>query len=102
MAKWTEQELDAIAEAQELEISSRRRDGSLSPRIPIWAVRVGDDIYVRSVKGPEGTWYRNTRKRPTGHVWAGRVEHDVHFEDVAGQLAQEIDDAYKADRKSVV
>ena len=45
---WTESELAAIGSARELEIVSRRRDGSLRPFVRIWAVRHGDDIYVRS------------------------------------------------------
>ena len=44
----TDTELDALGSAGELEISSRRGDGMLSPPMTIWAVRHGDDIYVRS------------------------------------------------------
>ena len=41
MGDWTDDELDRIGAAEELRISSRRRDGSFSPPIIIWVVRVG-------------------------------------------------------------
>ena len=59
-AAWTPGELQHIGAAQELEIASRRADGALRPWVPIWVVRAGDQVYVR-------TWYR----RDTG--WFGRV-----------------------------
>jgi hypothetical protein len=96
MPAWTEQELAKIGGAQELEISSHRRDGTLSPKVIIWAVRLGDEIYVRSVKGPDATWYRNTQIRPVGRIWSGGVERDVTFERADPALDDQIDDAYRA------
>src|SRR5579872_5845261 len=55
---WTEQELAAIDRNDEVDIAPRRTDGSLAkPRI-VWAVRVEDAVYIRSVNGIEGAWYR--------------------------------------------
>jgi len=96
MPKWTADQLQAICDARELEISSRRRDGTLSPQVTIWAVRVGNDIYIRSVNGPDATWYRNARARSAGRVWAGGIEQDVRFEEPTDRLDDEIDDAYRA------
>lgn len=96
MTDWTPTQLSAIADAYQLEIASRRRDGSLSPRVTIWAVGVDEDIYVRSVNGPKATWFRNTQARPTGRIWSGGVEHDVAFQ-TPGQDAEmkaRIDEAY--------
>ena len=95
MPGWTADELQAIGDAEELEISSRRRDQTLSPRVTIWAVRVGDDIYVRSVNGPDATWYRNTQTRLSGRIWSGGIEQDVRFEDASGRPEEDIDDAYR-------
>jgi hypothetical protein len=39
MSSWTFDELDAIAAATELRISTRRPDGTLRPAVPIWVVR---------------------------------------------------------------
>ena len=59
-ADWTAEEAQRIGAAPELEIASRRPDGTLRGWVPIWVVRVGEQVYVR-------TWYR----RDTG--WFGRV-----------------------------
>jgi hypothetical protein len=96
MAGWTAEHLQIIADAEELEISSRRPDGTLSPRITIWAVRVGDDLYFRSVLGTQAPWFRAARNRTTGRVWSNGVEQDVRFEDAADRPQDPIDDAYRA------
>lgn len=55
-----------------------RRDGSLSRARTVWIVRVGDELYLRSVNGPAAAWYRSTR---TCHQ--GRIEaRDVTWTDV--------------------
>jgi hypothetical protein len=46
MSTWTSEELDTLAAATELRISTRRADGTLRPAVRIWVVRAGDDIYV--------------------------------------------------------
>ena len=51
MATWSSDELKKIGTAEELLIASLRRDGTLRNAVTIWVVRVGDDLYVRSVNG---------------------------------------------------
>jgi hypothetical protein len=96
MSTWTSDELDRIAAAEELRISSRRRDGSFSRPIIIWVVRVGDDLFVRSAYGPDNPWYVNARRRRRGRISAGGVQRDVDFGDVAPADAEAIDAAYHA------
>jgi hypothetical protein len=60
---WTPEELAAIDAAHEIKIAGRRRDGTLRRPVTIWLVRVGDDLYVRSVNGADAAWYRGTRAR---------------------------------------
>ena len=48
---WTDQELDRIGGAEELQLASERTDGSLRPYVTMWVVRAGDDLYVRSAYG---------------------------------------------------
>jgi len=48
MTTWTSDELQKIATAEELEVASLRGDGTLRKPTPIWAVRVGDALYIRS------------------------------------------------------
>lgn len=76
---WTDDELKRIGDAEELEIESRRRDGTLRKPVTIWVVRVEDDLYVRSVFGDGGAWYRNARAAGEGRIHSGGVSKDVVF-----------------------
>jgi hypothetical protein len=95
MSGWTENELTRIGDAGELRIAGRRTDDSLRTLVIIWQVRVGDEIYVRSVNGPEAAWFRGTQIRGEGHVEAGGVSKDVVFVRDDTQDAA-IDDAYRS------
>jgi hypothetical protein len=96
MTAWTEDELARIGTAEELEIASLRRDGTLGSPRTIWVVGDGDDLYVRSVNGPTAAWYRGIRERREGHIQAGGVDQDVTFVDVGHDLDGQIDAAYRA------
>ncbi|WP_034264489.1 DUF2255 family protein [Actinospica robiniae] len=94
---WTEQQLIEIDRTDELQIAPRRKDGSLAtPRI-VWGVRVGDDVYIRSVRGESGGWYRTTRSSHEGHVTAGDVDADVALADIGAsdKVGDRIDAAYR-------
>jgi hypothetical protein len=58
MTRWTTDELNTIGNAEELHIASYGRDGMLRHPVPIWSVRIGNDLYVRSWRGLGGRWYR--------------------------------------------
>ncbi|GAA4628428.1 DUF2255 family protein [Actinoallomurus vinaceus] len=96
MTAWTSDELTKIETVEELRIASLRRDGTLSDRRTIWVVRLGDDVYVRSVNGPASAWYRGTRARQEGRIRAGGVEKNVTFVDADHDLNDRIDAAYRA------
>jgi hypothetical protein len=95
MNSWTRAELDRIGNAEELQIASLRQDGTLrNPRI-IWVVRVGDEIYVRSVNGRTSDWFRGVQTRYEGHIRAGGVAKDVTFvEETDSDINDQIDTAY--------
>jgi hypothetical protein len=95
MSAWTNDELDAIATAEELQIASVRRDETLRNPTTIWVVRHGDDLYVRSVNGRTSAWFRGTQMRHEGRIWAGGVEKDVTFVDAAPNLNDQIDAEYR-------
>ena len=96
MELWTVTELEALGSAGELEISSRRDDGTLSPSVTIWVVRHDDDVYVRSVNGPSATWYRAAKRRGAGWISSGGVERDVRFLSPEREVEDAIDSAYRA------
>ena len=79
MTAWSKDELRRVGAADELQIAGQRSDGTLRPAVTIWVVRVGDDLYVRSVKGQAGKWFLGMQVRMAGHISAGGVEKDVAF-----------------------
>jgi len=79
MTKWTSDELDKIARAQLLQIASLRRDGTLRNPVTVWVIRLGDDLYVRSVNGRDSAWFRGAQVRHEGRIEAGGIEKDVTF-----------------------
>ena len=96
MTGWTADELARIGRATELGIASRRADGSLRPFITIWAVRAGDDLYVRSAYGYENPWFQRALKAGAGRIRAGGVERDVTFDTPGPAIAGCVSDAYHA------
>jgi hypothetical protein len=96
MTTWTSDELTKIGTAEELQIVSLRRDGTLRNPVTIWVVRLGDDLYIRSVYGRSSAWFRGTQTRHEGHIRAGGVEKDVTFvEESAPEVNDQIDAAYR-------
>jgi hypothetical protein len=96
MSAWTANELAGIGKADELEISSRRGDGSLRPFVIIWVVRLGEDLYVRSANGRENGWFRRAVSSGEGRIRAGGVERDVTFEEPDHAVDAELHSAYHA------
>ena len=95
MSGWTNDELSSVDGAEELELASVRSDGTLRNPVTMWVVRHGDDLYVRSVKGPAGAWYRGTQARREGHIQAGGIDKDVTFADADPGINDKIDAAYR-------
>jgi len=95
MSVWTDNELSRIDAAEELEIASRRSDGTLRAPVTIWVVRHGDDLYVRSVNGRTSSWFRGAQTRHEAHIEAGGVGKDVLLVDT-DDVNDKIDAAYRA------
>jgi hypothetical protein len=77
MAPWTNDELETVGAAEELDLASVRGDGTLRKPVTMWVVRDGEDVYVRSVNGRGSSWFRSVQARHQAHIQAGGVEKDV-------------------------
>jgi hypothetical protein len=94
---WTSDELNRIGKAEELLIASLRSDGTLRKPVIIWVVRIGDDLYVRSVNGRNSAWFRGTQVLLKGHIRAGGIDKDVTYLEAADPgLNDQLDAAYRA------
>jgi hypothetical protein len=96
MIAWTEEELGRIGEAQELQLTSERPDGTFRPYVTMWVVRVDDQLYVRSAYGPDNPWFRRAKASGVGRIEAGGLERDVTFAEAAPGVHVDIDAAYHA------
>ena len=96
MTTWTNDELNRVGKAEELQIESLRRDGTLRKPVIIWMVRVDDDIFIRCVNGRAGMWFRHAQTCHAGHIRAGGVEKDVSFVEVTDPgINERVDAAYR-------
>ena len=96
MTAWTNDELSRIEAAEELEVAPVGADGTPRKPVPIWVVRHGDDLYVRSYKGSDGAWFRAAQAGHQGHIRAGGVDKDVTFiEETDSGVNDAIDAVYR-------
>lgn len=95
MTQWNSAELEKIGAAEELDLESERADGTLRDPVTMWVVRAGDQLYVRSVKGAQGPWYRGTQSRHQGRIEAGVVRREVTFHEARSDEYGAVDAAYR-------
>jgi len=93
---WTPEELDPIARTDEIEVASYRADETLLGFVTIWAVRVGDDMYVRSAHGYDNPWFKRALASGRGRIRGAGVERDVRFEVPEPDVADAVTAAYHA------
>jgi hypothetical protein len=100
-ALWRPDELDLVARARELEIAVRRPDGTLRAWTPIWVVRVGEQVYVRSWHRRGTGWFGHAVADGRARVRVPGLSADVTVVDVGGgpddgRARTGVDDAYRA------
>ena len=90
-------QINAIGAAHEVQISTYRAEGSRRNSIPIWTVRIGEDIYIRSAFGPDAVWYRNAITDNRLHIDTGSVAIDVAVQPTSDNAVNAlVDAAYRA------
>jgi hypothetical protein len=92
---WSGAELDVIGATVQVDLATERADGSLRRPVTVWVVRVGDELYVRAVHGPQASWYRGARTRSAGVLWADRVKKPVRFAAAEDGVGDRVDAAYR-------
>jgi hypothetical protein len=95
MNGWTPQQLEHINAEGEVEIATALQDGGLRRPVIVWIVRDGDDLFVRSYRGPSALWYRGALLKPEGNLIVGTREHAVRFEPATPDRNDQIDAAYR-------
>jgi hypothetical protein len=99
--RWTADELAAIDATGEVDVATRRQDGTLRAARIVWIVRRDDAVYVRSVNGTTAAWYRGVQTRHEGELTAGGLQRDVVFVEASehagddGGLDDALDAAYR-------
>jgi hypothetical protein len=93
---WTPDEFARFSSATELEVTSRRPDGSYRPSVTIWVVGAGDCLYVRSAHGWNNGWFQRALKSGEGRIRANGVERDVAFKPPGPDVADAVTAAYHA------
>ena len=98
---WHADELSTIDGNGEVDIATRRSDGTLRAARIVWIVRHGDAVYVRSVNGTTAAWYRGVQTCHEGELSAGRLQRGVVFVEAGthagedSELDDDLDAAYR-------
>src|SRR5690348_15543069 len=99
MSDWREDALRRLGDAEEVRITSVRSDGSSRQAVTTWVVRHGNGLYLRSVRGKDGHWYRGAMERHEGRITTSGLHQDVTFVETGDELGHEIDAAFRAKYK---
>ncbi len=95
MSAWTSDELAEIDRAEEVEVTPLAPGGAPGRATTIWAVAAGEKVYVRSVKGRRGQWYRHAVESGRGRLRAGAVDREVAFVPADADEIAEATEAYR-------
>ena len=63
--------LQLLGETKEAQIETRRDEAAPVHRTIIWVVTVDGEVYVRSVRGEKGRWYREVSANPDAALHVG-------------------------------
>ena len=80
MAQFNAEERRVLADTAEVHVEFKP-----GRRIPIWIVVDGQDVYVRSVRGPAGRWYQAVLSGQPVGLYAGAHQWTIHGEHVTDQ-----------------
>ena len=96
---WSPDGLERIGRAEELQIAAERADGTLGREVPIWVVRAGGQVYVRTWYRRDGGWFGHVVESRRARIRVPGLEANVAIEDIGddeGELRASVDAAYRA------
>jgi hypothetical protein len=89
--------LRLLDETQEVDIKTRQEEGSPTHRTIVWVIVMSGEVFVRSVRGPKGRWYREISANPTGALHAGGQRIPVRAAPATdGPTTEAVSDAYRS------
>lgn len=98
MTTWDSATQADVTAPEEVELSTRRRDGSVRSPRTIWIVPVDGRVFIRSTNGREADWFRWALATGAGRLAAGGQVYDVSFAEAAESDLAQVDAAYRRDR----
>jgi hypothetical protein len=93
---WAADELTRLGATSEIHIATLRTDGTARSSLPIWVVRVGDELFVRSYHGVGGSWFRRVTAHPFARIRGAGRDFVVRLVPADGALRDDVDRAYWA------
>jgi hypothetical protein len=97
MVNWSKDELQKIAESDDLHIAPFREDGvTYGTPTWIWSVAVGDALYVRGYNGTRSRWYQAAIRQRADRIISAGMTTEVSFEPVEGPINESVDEAYRS------
>ena len=94
--RWSLEQLDELARAEEIDVAAEHVAGAPSRYTTIWIVGVADELYVRSYRGPNGSWYRAAARTGQGRIRVRGTEHAVRVGPAKDLDRTTADAAYRA------
>ena len=89
--------LRLLEETREVRIETRRDEDAPAHRTIIWVVAVDGDVFVRSVRGEKGRWYREVSANPSAALHVGDRRIPVRAVPVADEpTVGAVSEAYRS------
>jgi len=85
MSTWSPQDVDTITSPQEVQVVTRRGDGTLRRPRTIWIVGDGDRVFIRSPNGRGADWFRDALASGAGRIRSRGMAYDVRFTEVGDE-----------------
>lgn len=95
--QFDQETLNLLDETPEVRIETSRDENSRVHRTIVWVVVVGGEVFVRSVRGTKGRWYREISGNPSGALHAGDRRIPVRAAPATdAPTTQAVSDAFKS------